>query len=328
MSLIKIKSNFQKNFFGRLCIKFYHYVYAIPMSKIYLIKFKIISKNKIFSELKKISFYSDSETFKKLRDDHYSLCRFGDGEIAWICGSSKGYFGQENSKLLSIRLEEVIKSKNDNILIGIPNFFDKMEGYSKKRKISRNIHLSKYAKKWYELCSGNEKKYADSLITRVFLGRDTDYEFMFNNWKNIWNDRDVIIVEGEQTYFGIGNDLLSNAKSVSRIICPAENAFSSYDIIFNMILKCEKEKLILIALGPTATILSYDLSMNGYQAIDIGHLDIEYEWYKMNDNTGKKRAVTGKYVNEVGGAPTEMLPDKLLIQHQHQILYTYKQIRK
>ena len=41
----------------------------------------------------------------------------------------------------------------------------------------------------------------------------------------------------------------------------------------------KKNKLILIALGPTATVLSYDLNKLGYQAIDIGHADIEYEWY-------------------------------------------------
>ena len=50
----------------------------------------------------------------------------------------------------------------------------------------------------------------------------------------------------------------------------------------------------------TATILAYDLSKSGkeYQAIDIGHLDIEYECFlrKTNGIT----AIPGKAVNEVG----------------------------
>ena len=40
--------------------------------------------------------------------------------------------------------------------------------------------------------------------------------------------------------------------------------------------------MIIIALGPTATVLAYDLAKEGYQALDMGHFDIEYEWYLRN----------------------------------------------
>lgn len=46
----------------------------------------------------------------------------------------------------------------------------------------------------------------------------------------------------------------------------------------------------------TATVLAYDLAKEGYQAIDIGHIDIEYEWYKRASL--KKIAIPGKYTNE------------------------------
>ena len=39
--------------------------------------------------------------------------------------------------------------------------------------------------------------------------------------------------------------------------------------------------IILLAIGPTATVLSYDLADNGFQVIDIVHLDVEYQWYLM-----------------------------------------------
>ena len=54
--------------------------------------------------------------------------------------------------------------------------------------------------------------------------------------------------------------------------------------------------MVLIALGPTATVLATDLSNSGYQAIDIGHIDIEYEWCKMN--VDDKVVVSGKFTNE------------------------------
>lgn len=36
---------------------------------------------------------------------------------------------------------------------------------------------------------------------------------------------------------------------------------------------------MLIALGPTATVMAYDLADMGYQALDIGNVDIEAEWF-------------------------------------------------
>ena len=34
-------------------------------------------------------------------------------------------------------------------------------------------------------------------------------------------------------------------------------------------------------LGPTAKVLVYDLVQEGYRALDIGHIDSEYEWFQM-----------------------------------------------
>ncbi len=53
--------------------------------------------------------------------------------------------------------------------------------------------------------------------------------------------------------------------------------------------------MVIIALGPTATVLAYDLSQNGIWALDLGHIDIEYSWFKMKatsriEISGKKTA--------------------------------------
>lgn len=54
--------------------------------------------------------------------------------------------------------------------------------------------------------------------------------------------------------------------------------------------------MILLALGPTATALAYDLYCQGYRAIDIGHVDIEYEWCRMGAT--EKVPIKDKYTNE------------------------------
>ena len=75
------------------------------------------------------------------------------------------------------------------------------------------------------------------------------------------------------------------------------NAYDSFGQIKEIILQIHKNELVLMALGPTATVLALDLSQHGIQALDVGHLDIEYEWYL--HNAMKKEAIQGKYTNEV-----------------------------
>ena len=83
-----------------------------------------------------------------------------------------------------------------------------------------------------------------------------------------------------------------------------------------------KDTLILAALGPTATILAYDLCEKGYQAIDIGHLDIEYEWYLMGAT--EKVDIAYKSVNEVTGLINKNIEDEnLKKEYESQIIKKY-----
>lgn len=69
------------------------------------------------------------------------------------------------------------------------------------------------------------------------------------------------------------------------------------------------DTLILIALGPTATVLAYDLAKENIQSIDVGHIDLEYEWFKMKAKS--KVNIASKAVNEVGGGlAAEQINDK------------------
>jgi hypothetical protein len=125
-----------------------------------------------------------------------------------------------------------------------------------------------------------------------------------------------LIVEGEKTKLGIGNDLFSNAAKLRRIIVPAEHCFDVYDDIINAVKLCyDNDDLILIAAGPTATVLAYDLSTEGYWAIDIGHIDIEYSWYTDNSFILINSEVNFTVINLAGNYKT---PDT----------YVYEYIRK
>ena len=45
--------------------------------------------------------------------------------------------------------------------------------------------------------------------------------------------------------------------------------------------------------------MAYDLYEAGFRVIDIGHVDIEYEWFLRKDRTHKK--IEGKFVSEAQG---------------------------
>ena len=143
-------------------------------------------------------------------------------------------------------------------------------------------------------------EYYSSTITRFYIDLKSKKGVpnYIKKLKKVWDQREVVIIEGEKSRLGVGNDLFDNMKSIERIICPTINAFNKYkEIIITIKKNVRKNKLILIALGPTATILAYDLYKLGYRAIDIGHIDIEYEWFLRKANT--KIPIKNKYVNEI-----------------------------
>ena len=94
--------------------------------------------------------------------------------------------------------------------------------------------------------------------------------------------------------------MFKKAKSVSRILGPAHNAFDQFDNLLNFAKQQPQEALYLIAMGPTAKPLAYELALSGRQALDIGNLDVEYEWFLQGAKTKVK--IEGKYTSEaIGG---------------------------
>ena len=231
---------------------------------------------------KDIYMVGTNDTLDEIIKFNKSISRYGDGEFAIIDG--KGTNFQEYNKKLSERLIEVLNSNENNLLVGIGYFFQ-------KEKLDEMITSGR--KFWVRWMNHNKfkllkilkrNKYYSADITRFYYKyKDkSDVPNYIKKLKKLWEGRDILIIEGEKSRVGIGNDLLKEAKTIKRIICPEKHAFRVYDKILNAALKIDKNYLVLIALGPTACVLAYDLNKNGYQAIDFGHTDIQYELYLRN----------------------------------------------
>ena len=254
-----------------------------------------ICRNNII--FKGIKIYNDDVTLNEIINKNKSISRFGDGEFRLIFGKNIGF--QKYNKILSKRLLSILNTKEKNLLIGIN------VPYQQKILDIFNYQAKTYYTEWLDSIKFKlakilkNKEYYSSTITRFYIDLESKKgvpEYI-RKLKMIWNDREIVIIEGDKSRLGIGNDLFNNSKLIQRVICPTRNAFNSYFKILNTVKqKVNKNKLILIALGPTATLLSFDLYKLGYKVLDIGHIDIEYEWYLRKAK--KKIPIKNKYVNE------------------------------
>ncbi len=211
------------------------------------------------------------DSLEELISSGKSVARYGDGEFKLIMGENIGF--QKSHPELTRRLKEILKCENENVLIGIVDVF----GYCPNNYMKKVIMLCRETLYKY---INFDKTYVDASLARRFkFNSEEQGNEYYKKIKSLWNNKDIIIVEGAGSRLGIGNDLFDNANSIERILCPIKNAFSKYDTILAECLKQPKEKLFVLALGPTATLLAVDLAEKGYRALDIGHLDTCYETF-------------------------------------------------
>lgn len=241
------------------------------------------------------------EVLKKMLLDKSSLCRFGDGEFEMIRMNERPWF-QKSSIGLSKRLKEILDSDSENINIAVANIYGSLERYTEEAALQMRRYLNYETRKAHMQLLNKKRSYFDTYVTRPYLiYKDKKLcETTFELWKRIFSGRNLLIVEGLNSRYGVNNDFIAGALSVRRILCPAKNAYAVYDQILSTVLQNVRAgDLVLVTLGPTATVLAYDIAQAGYQAIDIGQVDNEYDWYLRK--VSRQIAIEGKCVAEVYG---------------------------
>lgn len=258
------------------------------------------------------------ETLDLIINEHYSISRNGDGELNIMMGRSIPF--QKKDERLSRILREAHSAIMPKYMSAVPDIFGDLAGKSEgaRRYWINFMRVNRFA--WYKLAKA--PFYGDATVTRFYLSKTDkrDATRQIERIKQIWKKQDVVLVEGKESKLGVNNDLFAGARRVRRILGPTENAFSVYDQLMDCVKKeASKDSLVLLALGPTATAMAYELAKEGYWAVDIGHIDIEYEWYLMGATS--KVNVPGKYTNESTGAKVVgTLPEQAIKQYKEQII--------
>jgi glycosyltransferase family protein len=242
---------------------------------------------------------SIDETLDKLIKDKCSISRFGDGEFLYIIDKLDLPF-QVYDQRPADKMKDVLKTTDNRLLVGLPIGYHSLHNLNKASKLTWRSQIAWIYPRLHK-CLDLTKTYYNASMTRPYADyEDKSYSRgYFEKLMKIWEGRDVLLIEGEKSRLGVGNDLFSKTKSIQRILAPKHHAFSKYNELISEACKHDISKLILIALGPTATAMTYDMAKIGYQSIDIGNVDIEYEWFLKN--AFSKEKIPGKYTSEAKG---------------------------
>ena len=262
------------------------------------VKIEVLLRDLYSKFAKKPLIMDTDETIRKLQTSDCSMSRFGDGEFEILRGIGIGF--QKFDVRLQGKLQEILLSENCNYITCIPYTVISTKGLKKEAEKFWKNYFSFHAFSIYKFINRKNKIYYDSLVTRLYIDFEDHSKARqhFQKIKFLWQDKDILIVEGEKSRLGVGNDFFGNVKSIHRIIGPSIDAFNSYDVLLNAVYKhARKETLILFALGPTATVMSYELCLKGYRALDIGHIDVEYEWFLMKAK--EKVPLPYKFVGDI-----------------------------
>ncbi len=245
---------------------------------------------------------SIDETIDKIITDKCSISRFGDGEVM-LTLSHKNIRYQVGSEELAAKLTEILTSDVEGHLIGLSDTFRDLYRYNRKARRFWRTHFYLFENLWLDRLNPDQQYY-NTFVSRPYMDFADRSQSMgwFKHLKQAWEDRDIVFIEGAKSRLGVGNDLFDNARSIRRIIGPPQNAFEKRDEIIREATKLDKGVLIVLALGPAATVLAYELHKQGYQSLDMGHVDVEYEWCKLGVAT--KVNLAAKNVNEVSGGNT------------------------
>lgn len=281
--------------------------------------YKLIVQSRLLKKIyKRPLILTPEETIDYIIKNRCSIGRFGDGELDIALGIWWKDSFQKYNSLLRKKLAKL--QTNDRFLVCLPDTV-LPERLTRELLVKQeydfwSVNIHQFDGFWRKLASKN-KVNGNSFISRFYI-RYNDRSAVgqyIDQLRKIWEGRDVIFIEGADTRCGVGNDFFDNARSIKRILCPVTQAFERYDDIIEAARGIgKKDCLFLIALGQTATVLAKDLSDLGYQALDIGHMDVEYEWFLAKAD--KKVPLINKYVNEAvdGRKRTECSDEEYISQ--------------
>lgn len=161
------------------------------------------------------------------------MARFGDGELAIAFRIPRQKFQRVDEKLAE-RIWEVLNTDTpENLLLAVADHYGSLDRFNEQAAEGIRLYMTEETRRQHEQIIPANRVYSDTYVTRPYvIYRDVFTEAprqRFEMLKTIWKGKRIIVVEGAQTRLGVGNDLLSGAGEIRRILAPATNSFDRYE---------------------------------------------------------------------------------------------------
>lgn len=251
----------------------------------------------------KIKVHSIDETIDELLRTEKSMVRFGDGEIVMIKG--RDLVLQKAQPEIAEGLKKILAYPYDDLIVTIPGVFDTLSDHTKESRQFWRDHLLMCRKTYEKYCNPDRVYYSTFISRCYYFAKDKNRcAQWYDGIRDIWKDRSVVVVEGERSHNGVGNDLLDRAAGVERIICPPKDAYGSLNRILEACMQYDRDRLFLLSVGVAAKFIAMELFEKGYRVLDIGNLDMEYEWYVRGADHKiplEKHEIVGEEANREAG---------------------------
>jgi len=222
------------------------------------------------------------DTIDELIKSNKSIARFGDGELQLLNGNDIPF--QKHCLEITEKLAEILKSNDENFMVAIP-----------KVLYSDLSNTNFVAKNFWRKNGGNFREILHKYINfkQIYFSAESsicyalyqNYNFddYFSKIRKILQNQNIILIANEDVFKNIQFNIFDQTKNLEHIIAPKKDAFFEYDLILKNALSSPlKDAFFVIILGPTATILAYDLYKNQRRALDFGHIVSSYDFYMKN----------------------------------------------
>lgn len=209
------------------------------------------------------------ETLRAIAARGASIARYGDGELMIMIGY--GIYFQEYDPELARRLREIVRQPSERFLIGLPPF-DTM-----------SITKEAWKKRWekYRLIFSylvrNGGSYHSTALSRPSSVGNWEPQEYYREFAALWKGRDLVLIHNDART--VSHPMFREARSVRHVACLPEHAYREYPSLLERAAAFADVPgvFFLIAAGPTACLLAWDLAQRGAQALDVGHLTSAYD---------------------------------------------------
>jgi hypothetical protein len=222
-----------------------------------------------YSGKKNLNILTEDQSMTMLENTKKSFIRTSDGEINLMMGNDHPFlnYNKEVADILISALEQ----PKDNLMVAvsreyfIPLPHGGMDDYNRR-------HAYDFRRFYLAHCS-ESMTYLSTSFTNVFSCIDKDaQQARFDRWRNLFKDREIVIVCGKGILDSLEYDIFELAKSKEFIYGPKTNAWDVHDELMEKILAVPKNKLIIFILGQSGKAMIVRLADMGYTCWDVGHL--------------------------------------------------------